>query len=99
MDSSLQAQLGSLLFCRVIPTLQRAFLHVSMSMLAWPATPDSLSLQGPRLAVHSAERGGCGALWPRGEPALAMLVRVLSRASWMGITAAEPLFQLPLMAQ
>lgn len=69
----------------------------------WPGRPLLLpspcSLQGPRLAVHSAGRGGCGALWPRGEPALAMLVRVPSRASWMGIAAAEPLFHLPLMAQ
>ena len=86
---------AALLFSRVIPALQRAFPHVSVSVLAWPAVPASLSMLGPKLAVHSAEQGGCGALWPRGEPALAMLVGVGSRPSQKGITAAEPLSIFP----
>ena len=46
----------------------------------------------------SAERGGCGAPGPWGDPALAMLVRVGSRASQRGSQLLSP-FPSSLMAQ
>ncbi|KAK2510383.1 hypothetical protein Q9233_017796 [Columba guinea] len=47
--------------------------------------------KGPELAMLLCRARGCGALGPWADSALATLVGLGNRASWMRITAAEPL--------